>query len=294
MIVRAISLSRSVQGWLERGPSSGRVLAVFERACDLLADDGEVVGVVSSEVGDGPLNIVVEGQGAWFGGLPSEAEVEFSAQSLCIGRVQIDLLAAAVWEPVPDWDRLGRSRAAILRRLPLVWRLAEREAPSGSFVALLAPRSDAECWQQRVLDAAYGALPALRQGWGGDVRRLEKAVVRLAGLGGGLTPSGDDLLSGLMLRAWLEHPTPQEFCTIVSRAAAPRTTTLSAAFLRRAARGECSAVWHRLLDALVDADDAGLFAAVRSVLSSGATSGADALAGFLLPSLWVDQGGEGG
>jgi hypothetical protein len=56
---------------------------------------------------------------------------------------------------------------------------------------------------------------------------------------------------------------------------------LSKAFLRSAAAGECSAPWHRLLEALEGGSAEQLYVAMREVLSYGHSSGADALAGFL-------------
>jgi hypothetical protein len=103
----------------------------------------------------------------------------------------------------------------------------------------------------------------------------------LAGLGGGLTPAGDDFLTGVMLWAWLTHLEPQGFCRRLFEASAARTTMLSAAFLRSAAEGECSAAWHDLLAALDGGPEQQLAEAVASVLSFGHTSGADALAGFV-------------
>jgi len=109
----------------------------------------------------------------------------------------------------------------------------------------------------------------------------------LAGLGGGLTPAGDDFLAGTMLRAWLTQPTPRALCRALVTVAVPRTTTLSASFLRAAARGECSAPWHALLAAMGDEPnsvvEAKITAAVQKILSHGATSGADSLTGFLFP-----------
>ena len=118
-------------------------------------------------------------------------------------------------------------------------------------------------------------------GWAGDEDALRRGARRLAGLGGGLTPAGDDFLAGLMLRAWLDHPAPEAFCWPIVDAAAPRTTALSAAFLRAAARGECSAAWHGLLAALAGGGPALLEEAMCRVLAHGHTSGADMLAGFL-------------
>jgi hypothetical protein len=96
-----------------------------------------------------------------------------------------------------------------------------------------------------------------------------------------LTPGGDDFLCGAMLWAWLAHSRPGSLCHAIARSAAPRTTTLSAAFLWAAARGECSAAWHRLLEALAEGNGVGIAQAGQGVLARGATSGADTLAGFL-------------
>ena len=151
------------------------------------------------------------------------------------------------------------------------------------------------------LAAVWRAAEALREGWGGRVERLHEGALGLAGLGSGLTPAGDDFLTGTLLWAWLAHPVPAPFCRALVEAAIPRTTVLSAAFLRAAARGECSASWHGLLEALGEgvgdrvpappvhggariASQHRLFTAVQELMAHGATSGADSLAGFLYAS----------
>jgi len=72
---------------------------------------------------------------------------------------------------------------------------------------------------------------------------------------------------------------------VVAKAMAPRTTALSAAYLRAAARGECAAPWHDFFAALTEpaapARRAALAAAVEALFAIGHTSGADGLAGFL-------------
>ena len=126
-------------------------------------------------------------------------------------------------------------------------------------------------------------LPAVVQAGSrrGDEERLRTGAARLAGLGEGLTPAGDDFLSGVMLCAWLAHPDPAQYCRMILDACSPRTTVLSWAFLRSAAVGECSAPWHRLLNTMPDGSVDQLGHAAREILSVGHTSGADALAGFL-------------
>jgi hypothetical protein len=177
--------------------------------------------------------------------------------------------------------------------------LALRDFPEGSLLIhtprrwTADPADDASDvnWQGRrqsnasreeiVLDRVREATAGLRAGWDGEIPQLQAGAASLAGLGGGLTPAGDDFLTGVMLWAWLAHPTPERFCQLVFEAAAPRTTTLSGAFLRAAAGGECNASWHCLLVALKGREPVLLVDAVSDALAQGSTSGADALAGFL-------------
>jgi hypothetical protein len=72
----------------------------------------------------------------------------------------------------------------------------------------------------------------------------------------------------------------QNVASAVEEVIAARTTPLSAASIRAAARGECGAVWHDLLEAMQGADVPGIRTAAASIVSRGHTSGADALAGF--------------
>lgn len=104
---------------------------------------------------------------------------------------------------------------------------------------------------------------------------------KLAGLGIGLTPAGDDFLMGAMYAAWMIHP--QELAKNITEEiadiAVPLTTSLSGAWLRSAAKGEAGELWHEFFDALIE--DKNIYLPMSKILSVGETSGSDALAGFL-------------
>jgi hypothetical protein len=284
-------------------------LAVFERACDLVSVEeqgspqpgpplwGErrrrVIGLVAPEIGDGPLNVVLDEDGWDFTAVEPGTPARIDGGELRVGGLQVDLRRAEVWEPRPDWKALRERRDAIAHRLPALRAVGLAHARTGSLLTLLGGYgnppymrlsrkvSREEPLPPVFLSAAGSALPAIEAGWGGDRGRLREGAAQLAGLGGGLTPAGDDFLCGAMLWAWLAHPRPGSLCRAMAASAAPRTTTLSAAFLWAAAHGECSAAWHALFDALSQGDDALEDVAVRELLLQGASSGADALAGFL-------------
>jgi hypothetical protein len=271
---------------LDAGQFKARVLAVFDRACNLVTPDSDVVTLVIPGIGDGPLNVVVDGASGLFAGVSTSAVAKLERDRLQVDGLWVDLEGAAVWEPRPDWDTLRARRTAIGSWLPHLRALCLRHAPAGSLLALLGGSPPEDTSTHAILSAAQKATVALQEGWAGDTQKLHEGAADLAGLGSGLTPSGDDLLAGAMLWAWLAHPTPEMFCRAVARVAAPRTTTLSAALLKAAARGECSAAWHALLSELSMGQRKGarnkIAEAVHEILSRGATSGADSLAGFLL------------
>jgi hypothetical protein len=305
--LQAHSISRTVLERLEAGPTTGRVLASFERACILETAAGQLVALVAQEIGDGPLNVVVEPKidpasangafgndklatGPTFSGQP-DTPARLESIEISVGETTISLKGATVWEPRPAWEQLRIRRQVLTEGLPLVQATALAQAPEGSLLDLLRDAGGIGANRPRrsmdlpLLYQAHRGAQDLAAGWAGDRERFGAGMSQLAGLGTGLTPAGDDFLVGVMLRAWLAHPEPASFCRSALGIAQPRTTKLSAAFLGAAARGECGAPWHRLLAALEQGPATRLREAVGQVLSSGHSSGADALAGFL----WIER-----
>jgi hypothetical protein len=109
------------------------------------------------------------------------------------------------------------------------------------------------------LAAGIAALAAARVGDG---------VRLLAGLGGGLTPAGDDVLAGYAA-ARLAFAAP----VVLSGAAAGRSSGLGLAYLRCAERGELPDVAARLLDAVCRGLAVEARAAVGSLSVWGSSSG---------------------
>jgi hypothetical protein len=106
----------------------------------------------------------------------------------------------------------------------------------------------------------------------GDVRAL-------IGRGGGLTPSGDDVLAGYLVAAAAYGVPADPVRHVVRREAVRRTTTLSAALLLHAAQGETIPQVAALLDALAGARPLGI--ALADLLAVGHSSG-EALASGVL------------
>ena len=272
-------------------PAAGRIHSVFRRACAIQFENDHLVVLVAPEVGNGPLNIVLEGTLAGWQSLQSGMVVRREDKRVQVGHLSVSLEAASIWEPCPDWERFRPGAGRLLRRAGPLADWAQERVPGDSLLALLGgPLRGGRVAESATHARALAGAGAMWAGWQGDEAQLRAGTTQLAGLGGGLTPAGDDFTLGALLCAWLAHPDPVGYCSLVVGAAAGRTTMLSAAFLKAAGRGECVEVWHGLLEALEDGSGGRVIAAAAAVLAYGHTSGADALAGFL----WMGQRVLGG
>lgn len=100
---------------------------------------------------------------------------------------------------------------------------------------------------------------------------LAGLVPRLLGLGPGLTPAGDDVLAGALVTLRAAADPAAEALAAAIGDCTGRTTTVSAALLTHAARGECIAELAGFLGALDEPGDLG--PALAALLAVGATSG---------------------
>jgi hypothetical protein len=102
-------------------------------------------------------------------------------------------------------------------------------------------------------------------------------------MGAGITQAGDYFLMGAIYAAWIVHA--PEIASVlaqeIANTAAPLTTSLSAAWLRSAGRGEAGSLWHQFFDHLISSEPVQIQNAMDEILAVGETSGADALVGFL-------------
>ena len=283
MTINALAAAPAARAWLAT-TRSARVLNVFEHACNLVNPAGEVLSLVIGERGLTPFALLLPVNPLPLFSFVSPASlVRVEGQKLSVGPLTINWETARSWNPTPDWAALGRcladrarlaDLAAGLANLPLRGSLLELfvAPPQGS----LLPRALAG----KARPAALALIDGLRSA---SVSQASAGAQQLAGLGGGLTPAGDDFIVGALLAVWagLYGSGLEELAGSLAVAAAQRTTTLSGAYLRAAARGECAAPWHGLFAALLAGEPASIRRALADLLSVGHTSGGDALAGFL-------------
>ena len=128
--------------------------------------------------------------------------------------------------------------------------------------------------------------------------QLSQAVLRIAGLGPGLTPSGDDFLVGYLLsmsyaaRIGLETPRGnQTLKDIFLDGSTRKISVISNAYLKSAAGGERFSIIDDILEAALINSGDGIEARVKRLLRIGSSSGTDILCGIIwalktLPCIW--------
>ncbi len=205
------------------------------------------------------------------------------------------------------------SPATVIGRLGALRRCLERDVPEAGLAALARYAEDLGYGRPVFFDrrashltrVGVQRLTMLVDGvWALDQHQIDAGVRGLIGLGPGLTPSGDDLLGGFMigLTAILDSPacgpethqvgwSPREglgdsvgeLARTILRHAATETTQISCALLSHAVKGVGNDSVHRMLQALLQRDDAPEPSPTALKLTTlGHTSGWDCLAGILV------------
>jgi hypothetical protein len=186
------------------------------------------------------------------------------------------------WSPALP-ERIEGGMAALAgRAAKLAATLLAAEAPRGMGVWLAGGRPGFP------LEAVGARIEALLAALGRDDRPAgREALGALIGLGQGLTPSGDDLVAGLLMArhiAAIAEParsaSAEAWAALVREAAAGATNRISECLLADASRGSSFAPLHALCSALAAAEEARAEAAALSLLALGQSSGWDLFAGL--------------
>jgi hypothetical protein len=301
--VKALSINRPVFNAVKREGLIARVFANYRRACNLMTSEGEIIALVSPAIGNGPLNIVIEENAALEHVKPGLPAVFSDEQPGLDESLVVSLDGAQLWRPEVDWKGLITHRRKLEQNSAALcsWLSQNDIAMTLLSLVLHGEKEPRACEDETrslhklaFLAMAQVGIKGLWQALRvGDRPGVRESAALLAGLGAGLTPAGDDYLVGLMagLRVWPGSLSniglsPGDACQIILEATEDRTTLLSRAFLHSAKEGLFGENWHRLLAELSRGEAKGIRQAARRILASGATSGADALAGFLSPYLW--------
>jgi len=232
----AVTLRASVPlgiGRLLAGPARpATVLGRFPTALYTRLPDGEVVALLTRDAVRVPCGLVLARSSA-------ELRLDVLEGPVSVGDGALRVGGLEVWP--------GRIVSLSVPRLP---------RPTGHAVEQAA--------------AEIGAFDGCSPEGLADPARAAGAARRLLGRGSGLTPSGDDLLAGFLVGC-AAYGRPAGDVRGVVLDEGRRTTDLSAALLRHAARGEALPEVTRLLVAM--SEGRGIATAAAELVRVGHTSG---------------------
>jgi len=270
--------------WLDQ-TQAARVLNAFGNSVNLINSTDMILSIVKSHLERGPFTIMINSLPSFerdsnepLANISAHSKVNITKGRLNIGSLNVDYSNAELWNPRPNWknviDTYLDAHLALLRSLLVQQGSAE------SLVVMIDGAYAHEYQRQIAL-----VWPVLRDGLSRqNIDQLRIGAISIMGLGPGLTPAGDDFLLGVVLSLWASFPSGAKMplADVIISSAATRTTNLSAAWLKAAARGEASESWHSLIRALNHPEKAPVLRASHKIIRSGHTSGADALTGFIL------------
>jgi hypothetical protein len=217
------------------------------------------------------------------------------------------LLGSHYWFParqVPVWQAEPIScpdRAVLRAGLARLRQLIETEftPPAEGLSVLLKPILEGKLAKitptAPLVATALPAILALQTG----LQKPDRAfyddtvlsrIAELIGLGPGLTPSGDDILAGVLfgLKTLGQQAIASPLAQYLLAAVGDRTNTISLAYLHCAAAGEATAPLDDFLRALCR-NDITLASALTAVSRIGHSSGWDSLTGLVLACQAVTQ-----
>jgi Protein of unknown function (DUF2877) len=272
----------SAGGRAARGRFNGTVHSVFRQSCNIRLDDGRMLALLAPHLGNVPHGVRLDAPAGFVFSrhLAVSERVSCRADVLRIaGALSIDLGSARAWQGELSSARVDLAVPDIARAWGAAWHALRRGRACGE-------HSDAMALTRAVDREGVRLARAARALQAADAAN---ALDRLIGRGPGLTPSGDDLITGFLaglfstaaddraLRAFLEG-----FCLTVARAAAS-TTDISRAYLTQAADGwfaEPLVTLARQIGAGVD--HGSIDSATIAALRVGHTSGGASVFGLLL------------
>lgn len=278
--------------------SVGEVHSVFERTFNILVS-GLLAGVVRSDVSLSPIDILTD--------IPAEKTmpslgikkgipVKLENEIILVDEVlEISLEDAEPWQP-PSRVDAPLAPQLILRNLKLAKQIARDKKTREGLGQLLSSvdeiLGEKLSLSNKFNEIAGAVLPHLvdmvKATMSRNINGLEKAVKSLIGLGPGLTPSADDMLTGFTSSLWWISRSLTKGIDYVDRvnsiiaSNADKTNLLSRQLLQHATRGEVNERLAKLLEALLSGKLSDIEPSLRRVMKIGETSGIDMTVGVLL------------
>jgi uncharacterized protein DUF2877 len=279
-----------------RAPCSftrARVHSVYRQACNIELADGALITLLGHEPSNVPHGIRCA--------LPEPADfrawlrptqvVAADGSSLRVpaAGISIDLSAAVPWHCGLDRCAIDVRAAANASALRTVHSVLREQAPASGFAPLLwrdpGPSSPLDRAMQGRLMQALPALSCADADL--DFAAAARALARLAGLGPGLTPSGDDFIVGYLAALRGRRSCEPRLRPYLNGLSGPvlqfalTANPISRQYLLNALAGEFSESLAQVVLSIAGYDDARVRESAARLVHVGHSSGADSLLGLL-------------
>jgi hypothetical protein len=280
--LRALSGDAALLASLRRDGYTGRVHSVFDRVVNLQSAQGGLLTLASSDVDNAPDTLIVDVRG--FGNCRLAVGDRCGAampDELFIGSaLRVNHAGAVTWsERCPAYpDDVSTLRASLGQ---IEMALARDGTPGGVLPAATGDAPMLRAVHAALAQRAARTLDALSHG---DLGVACESALGMIGLGPGLTPSGDDFLTGLFAVLNIERSPCHRFrriCDHVVAEAVPLTNAISLATLKAAAQGRVRESIVVLLRYSMFGSAEGVGRSLSRVLAIGSTSGTDIVAGIV-------------
>jgi hypothetical protein len=246
----------------------------FNSAVNFISGD-TLVFVVSESVGPGPLNIVIKGIVPI---LVNSLEIE--DEYLFLNNTKLKFDSHKLYDPLIYLKEFDYNN--LIRNLGFLENSVKKLSPPHSLAFVLDPGKRSEFTTSFESEFVKRIDLAVQEILFGNIL---KGVGSIKGLGPGLTPSGDDFNSGILIALNLVekicHWDMQNSIRLVWQEAVG-SNLFTNAFLLCASRGLLFYKFRELINAVLYSDQNNILNKTETVLAIGETSGADQLVGFLI------------
>jgi hypothetical protein len=300
---RANTIGKEADRRIRGGLSRASVHSSYDGAVNVMTRLG-LVSLVPPPTGRGPINVIVDGD---FRLMPRSVArgdaVAMDKTGILIGSsILVSLEGSKVYDPSqrfplpPLDDKFIRGNLQLARETVIT---QGRFSGMGSLLHSLHGETLSASWLGLNLYSRF-ALPRLRALISGlrdkNMRRVTIATKSIAGLGVGLTPSADDVLSGLMVALVLSvrnglasGPFYLRAARAMAETTVGRSSILSQEYLEQASLGRSNEKVTRLIESICTGTPASVAESASDLMATGHASGTDTAAGVILGMAFVLQ-----
>jgi hypothetical protein len=288
---------------LRKGRSNAYVHSSYDGAVNVMTSLG-LVSLVPRSAGRGPINVNIIGD---FRPLSSASDcgdtVALSEEKVVIGRgTLVSLAGSKLYAPTGIFSRPRLGDDAIRGNLRLARETAIVRGEFSGMGSLLHALCGGTLSASPVGLNLYSRLVLkhlrdLISGLGDEsLRRVRVAAKNIAGMGVGLTPSADDVLSGLMVALLLSVKNglvPRPFllraARTIARASTGRSPSLSQEYLAQASLGRSNEKVARLVESICTGTSYDVVSGTSELIAMGHASGTDTAVGVILGVGFISQ-----